>query len=49
MGVRFYLRKLNEIGVREQYQIEITHKFVPLESLCDGEDVHRAWETLKRI
>jgi len=44
---RFSLRKLNEPGVREQYQIEITNRFAVLENLNDDEDVNRTWENIK--
>jgi len=44
---RFNLRKLNEPEVREQYQIEITYRFVALENLNDDEDVNRTWENIK--
>jgi len=44
---RFNLRKLNETGVREQYQIEITNRFAALENLNDDEDVNRTWENIK--
>jgi hypothetical protein len=30
VGERFNLRKLNELEVRKQYQIEITKRFAPL-------------------
>jgi len=46
-GERFNLRKLNELEVRKQYQIEITNKFAALENLSDDEDVNRAWENIK--
>ena len=38
---RFNLRKLNELEVREQYQIETTNRFAALENLNDDEDVNR--------
>ena len=44
---RFNLRKLNELEVRKQYQIEITNKFAALENLRDNEDINRAWENIK--
>ena len=44
---RFNLRKLNELEVREQYQIEITNRFVALENLNDDEDVNRTWEYIR--
>jgi len=36
---RFNIRKLNELEVRIQYQIEITNRFAALESLSDGEEI----------
>ena len=47
-GERCNLRKLNELEVKEMYQIEITNRFAGLENLNVDEDVNRAWET-KRI
>ena len=32
----FNLRKLNELKVRKQYQIEITYRFAALENLSDS-------------
>ena len=32
-GVRFNLRKLNDLEVRKQYQIEITNRFAALENV----------------
>ena len=46
-GERFNLRKLNELEVRKQYQIEITNRSVALENLSDGEDINRARENIK--
>jgi len=48
-GERFNLRKLNELGVWKEYQIEITNRFSALDNLSDGEDINRFWETLKKI
>jgi hypothetical protein len=48
-GVRFNLRKLNDLEVRIQYQIEITNRFAVLENVSEDEDINRAWETLKKI
>ena len=42
---RFNLRKLNELEVRKQYQIEITNSFAALENL--NNDVNRTWENIK--
>jgi len=44
---RFNLRKLNELEVRKQYQIEITNRFAALENLNGDEDVNRTWENIK--
>jgi len=46
-GERFNLRKLNELEVRKQYQIEITNRFAAFENLNDGVDINRAWENIK--
>jgi hypothetical protein len=39
---RFNLKKLNDLDVRKQYQIEITNRFAALENLNVDEDVNRA-------
>jgi len=46
-GGRFSLRKLNEMEITKEYQIEITNRFLALENLSDGEDINRAWESIK--
>ena len=46
-GGRFNLRKLNELEVRKQYQIEITNRFAALENVGEDEDINRAWESIK--
>jgi len=46
-GERFNLRKLNELEVSKQYQIEITNRFAALENLSDDEDINRAWDNIK--
>jgi len=46
-GEKFNLRKLNELEVRKQYQVEIANKFAALENLSDDEDINRAWENIK--
>jgi len=43
------LRKLNELEVRKQYQIEISNRFAALENLSDDKDINRAWENIKEI
>jgi len=42
-GERFNLRKLNDLEVKEQYQIEITNRFETLENLSDDENINRTW------
>jgi hypothetical protein len=46
-GERFNLRRLNDLEIRKQYQIEITNRFAALENVSDEEDINRAWESIK--
>ena len=46
-GGRFTPRKLNDLKVRKQYQIEITTRFAALENVSEDEDIIRAWESIK--
>jgi len=46
-GEMFNLRKLNDLGVRKQYQIEITNRLAALENLSNDDDINRAWENIK--
>ena len=46
-GERFNLRKLNELEVRKQYQIEVTNRSEALENLSDDKNINRAWENIK--
>jgi hypothetical protein len=46
-GERFNLKKLNELEVRKQYQIEITYRLAAMENLSGREDMKRAWENIK--
>jgi len=48
-GGRFNLRKLNDLEVRKQYQIEITNRFAALENVNEDEDINRGWESIKEI
>jgi len=46
----FNLRKLNELGVRKQYQIKISNKFAALEkNLSDSENTNKARENKENI
>jgi hypothetical protein len=46
-GEKFNLRMLNDLEVRKKYQIEITNRFAALENVSDGEDINKAWESIK--
>ena len=46
-GERFNLRKLKDLEVKKQYQIEITNRFSALGNISDDGDVNRAWENIK--
>jgi len=46
---RFILRKINELLVRKQCQINISNKSAVLEKLSDIEDINKAWENIKEI
>ena len=43
----YNLRKLNELEVKKQYQIEITNRFQALKNFNDDEDINGAWEDIK--
>ena len=44
---RFHLRKLNEVEIRKQYQMEITNRFAALDNLSDDQYINRGWENIK--
>jgi hypothetical protein len=44
---RFNVRKLSELEVKKQYQIEITNRLAALENLNESQGVNRAWENIK--
>jgi hypothetical protein len=44
---RFNLKRLSEMEVRKQFQIEISNRFEALENLNDREDINKAWENIK--
>ena len=44
---RFNLRKLNDLEVRKQYQINISNRCADLENFSDGEDINKASENIK--
>ena len=47
IGERINLRKLNELEVRKQNQVEITNRFAAVENFSVDEDINRAWENIK--
>ena len=46
-GERLNCRKLNELELRKQYQIEIANRFAALENLNDGKDINRSWRNVR--
>jgi hypothetical protein len=46
-GERFNLKKLKELEVRKQNQIEITNRFAALENLENDGYINSAWENIK--
>jgi hypothetical protein len=46
---RFDLKKLNDVEVKEKYQVEISNRFATLESLYESFDINNAWESIKKI
>jgi hypothetical protein len=41
---RFDLRKLDDVEVKEKYQVEISNRFAALENLGERLDINNAWE-----
>jgi hypothetical protein len=44
---RFDLKKLDDVEVKEQYQVEISNTFAVLESLDKSFDIKNAWESIR--
>jgi hypothetical protein len=44
---RFNVRRLDELEVRQQYEIKISYRFVALENLSDTKDINRASENIR--
>jgi hypothetical protein len=44
---RFYLKKLDDIEVKERYQVETPSRFAALEILDESFDINNAWEGIK--
>jgi hypothetical protein len=44
---RFYLKKLDDVKVKEKYQVEISNRFAALESLDTSFDINNAWKSIR--
>jgi hypothetical protein len=44
---RFDLKKLDDVEVKEKYQVEISNRFAALESLDESLDINKAWESIR--
>ena len=44
---RFSLRKLNELEIRQQYEIKNSNRFTASDNLNDSENTNRAWENIE--
>jgi hypothetical protein len=44
---RFDLRKLNDVEVKEQYQVKITNRFAAFENCDDTVNMNTAWENIR--
>jgi hypothetical protein len=44
---RMNLKKLNEVEVKEQYQVQISNRFASLENLDNDVDINTAYETIR--
>jgi hypothetical protein len=44
---RFDLKKLDDVEVKEKYQVEIPNRLAALESLDESFDMNSAWESIR--
>jgi hypothetical protein len=44
---RFDLRKLDDVEVKEKFQVEISSRFAVLESLDESFDINNTWESIR--
>jgi hypothetical protein len=44
---RFDLKKLDDVEVKEKYQVEVSNRFADLESLDESFDINNAWESIR--
>jgi hypothetical protein len=43
----FDLKKLDDVEVKEKYQLDISNRFAALESLDESFDINNAWESIR--
>jgi len=43
------MKKLNNIEVKEMYQVKISSRFVALENLDESRDINSAWKSIREI
>jgi hypothetical protein len=44
---RFDLKKLDDVEVKEKYQLEISSRFAALEGLDGSFDINNSWESIR--
>jgi hypothetical protein len=44
---RFDLKKLDDVEVKDKYQVEISNRFMALEKLNESLDIKSIWEVIK--
>jgi hypothetical protein len=44
---RFNLKKLNEVKGKDQYRVEVSSRFAPLEDLDTEVEINSAWEMIR--
>jgi hypothetical protein len=47
---KFNLKKLNDVEVKEQYQVKMSNRCAPMENLDDDHDdmnINTAWESIR--
>jgi hypothetical protein len=44
---RFDLKRLDDVEVKEKYQVEISNRFATLESLDESFDINNVWESIR--
>jgi hypothetical protein len=43
----FDLKKLDDVEVKEKYQVDISNRFEALENLDESFDINNAWESIR--